>query len=103
MPKFTPETNLLQASRTVIVKKDLGFLATVIVKVLTVLRLVEVISESKDTIVMNNLTLINFFLIKLGPMMSEVRLTTYLLLFQVFCSCVAFVIRYPMASHFYDS
>lgn len=101
LPKYSAETNLLQASRTVIVKKDMNVLTKLFIYVLTLLRLIDRI-EDNESIVINNLTLINLFLIKLGPM-SEVRLTKALMSFQVFCSCVAFLIRYPMAAYFYDT
>ncbi len=48
----------------------------------------------------NNLTLINLTLKLLGPM-HERTLTTLLLILQVVCSVVAFVIRYPLAFYFY--
>lgn len=100
LPKYAAETDLLQASRTIIAKRDLTLLTKTIIKLLTVLHLVDKI-EDEESITINNMTLINLFLIKLGPL-SEVRLTTKLMIFQVFCSCIAFVIRYPLASYFYD-
>ena len=48
-----------------------------------------------------NRTLINLCLQLLGPM-SEQRLCVILLLFQVACCGVAFMVRYPLASYFYD-
>lgn len=72
-----------------------------IIQILTVLHLVDK-HEDEDSITINNLTLLNLFLIHFGPI-SEARLTTYLLLFQLACSCLAFFIRYPMAAYFYDS
>ncbi|XP_047986821.1 UDP-N-acetylglucosamine--dolichyl-phosphate N-acetylglucosaminephosphotransferase [Leguminivora glycinivorella] len=101
LPKYSAELDLLLPSRTLIVKKDMKLLDSLMLKVLTVLRLVDRI-EDNDSITINNLTLINFFLIKLGPM-SEVKLTVNLMLFQVFCTCIAFLIRYPLASYFYDT
>lgn len=100
LPKYSAETDLLQASRTVISKKDMSTLTRVVVQILSLLKLVDKV-EDNDGIVLNNMTLINLFLIKLGPM-SEIRLTKTLLAFQIFCSCIAFLIRYPMASYFYD-
>lgn len=100
LPKYSAETNLLQASRTVIPKKDQKYLSKKIVVVLSFFRLIDKL-EDDASIVMNNMTLINLFLIKFGPM-SEVRLTVLLLMFQVLCTCVAFIIRYPLASYFYD-
>lgn len=101
LPKYSPETNLLQASRAIIIKKEMSFLNKFIIQVLAVLHLIDK-SEDNDSIKINNMTLINLFLIKLGPM-SEVRLTISLLLFQVVCTAVAFLVRYPMASYFYDA
>lgn len=101
LPKYTAETDCVQASRTVIVKKDMNVLSKLFLYILTLLRLVDRIDD-KESIVINNLTLINLFLIKLGPM-SEGRLTKSIMLFQLFCSCVAFLIRYPMAAYFYDT
>ncbi|XP_045494598.1 UDP-N-acetylglucosamine--dolichyl-phosphate N-acetylglucosaminephosphotransferase [Colias croceus] len=100
LPKYSAETDLVQASRTVIAKKDLHLLNSVILKIFTVLHLIEKV-EDEECITINNLTLINLFLIKLGPM-PEKRLTSSLLIFQIFCSCLAFIIRYPMASYFYN-
>lgn len=101
LPKYSAETDLLQASRTVIIKNNMNSLTKLILYVLTMLRLVDRI-EDNESITINNLTLINLFLIKLGPL-SELQLTKRLMLFQVFCSFIAFVIRYPMASYFYDT
>lgn len=101
LPKYSAETNLLQASRTIILKKEMNALTKLFLYILTLLRLVDRI-EDNESIVINNLTLINLFLIKIGPM-SELRLTKALMSFQIFCSGVAFLIRYPMAACFYDT
>lgn len=101
LPKYNAETDLLHASKTVIPKKDLKFLNNIILNVLSVLHLIDKNEDSNETIVINNMTLINLFLIKFGPT-SEARLTIYLLTFQIICSSIAFLIRYPMASYFYD-
>ena len=101
LPKYSEETDLLHASRTIIAKKEMSALSKLIIRVLTILHLIDK-SEDKDSITINNMTLINLFLIKLGPI-PEVQLTKKLMSFQVVCTCVAFVIRYPLASYFYDS
>ncbi|XP_011559377.3 UDP-N-acetylglucosamine--dolichyl-phosphate N-acetylglucosaminephosphotransferase [Plutella xylostella] len=101
LPKYNGELDILQPSRALIPKQDMGFLSNLILKILTVLRLVDRV-EDKESITINNLTIINLFLIKFGDM-TENKLTISLLSFQVACSCVAFLIRYPMASYFYDS
>lgn len=76
-------------------------LTKLILQVLTMLRLIDKI-EDEESITINNMTLINLFLIKLGPT-PEVLLTKKLMMFQGFCTVVAFIIRYPLASYFYDS
>lgn len=101
LPKYNAKINMLEPSSTVVIKKDLNIIGWLIIRILTLLRLIDY-KEDEKAINMNNLTLINFFLIKLGPM-KEQYLTISLLLFQIFCSCVAFLIRYPMASYFYDT
>ncbi|XP_047530193.1 UDP-N-acetylglucosamine--dolichyl-phosphate N-acetylglucosaminephosphotransferase [Vanessa atalanta] len=99
LPKYSAETDLLYPSKTVILKKDMNMLHKYILQVLTLFRLVDK-QEDDGCIIINNMTLINLFLIKLGPM-SEVRLTSSLLVFQILCTCIAFIVRYPMASYFY--
>lgn len=100
LPKYCAETDLVEASRTVIKKGDINAISAVTLKILSSLHLVHKV-EDNQCIYTNNLTLINLFLIKLGPM-SEARLTVCLLIFQCLCSCIAFLIRYPIASYFYD-
>ncbi|CAH0702455.1 unnamed protein product [Spodoptera exigua] len=101
LPKYSEETDLLHASRTIIVKKEMTALTKLILRVLTLLHLIDKI-EDKESITINNMTLINLFLIKLGPT-PEVQLTKNLMMFQGFCTCLAFIIRYPLASYFYNS
>lgn len=101
LPKYVSSADCLESSRTVILKKDLTIISKLIIQVFSLLKLVDK-REDDESINMNNLTLINFFLIKFGPM-REARLTTLLMLFQITCSCLALVIRYPMASYFYDT
>ncbi|BHF64402.1 UDP-N-acetylglucosamine--dolichyl-phosphate N-acetylglucosaminephosphotransferase [Sparganum proliferum] len=54
-----------------------------------------------ETVTVDNLTLINLFLRRCGPM-SEARTTAHLLALQVLCSALAFFIRYPVAWTFYE-
>ncbi|XP_045531327.1 UDP-N-acetylglucosamine--dolichyl-phosphate N-acetylglucosaminephosphotransferase [Pieris brassicae] len=100
LPKYCAETDVVEASRTVIKKNDINVISGALLRILSLLHLVNKL-EDNQCIYTNNLTLINLFLIKLGPM-SEAKLTMCLLLFQCLCSCLAFIIRYPMASYFYD-
>ena len=50
---------------------------------------------------MSNLTIINYVLWARGPM-HEASLTTTLLLIQAACSALALLVRYRVASLFYD-
>ncbi|CAG9785568.1 unnamed protein product [Diatraea saccharalis] len=101
LPKYNAEMDLLEPSRTLIVKKEMTIINKALVQVLTILHLIDTIEDS-ESITINNMTLINFTLIKLGPM-SEGTLTAKLLIFQCVCTLIAFLIRYPMASYFYDT
>ncbi|KAG8326287.1 UDP-N-acetylglucosamine--dolichyl-phosphate N-acetylglucosaminephosphotransferase [Homalodisca vitripennis] len=91
---------VLEASVASFNTSELSSLGVAALTVLNTLRLARVKWGPNVTSV-NNLTLINFVLILCGPM-HEASLTTVLLAFQVFTSLVAFIIRYPLASLFYD-
>lgn len=60
----------------------------------------ESLGEDGEMCQVNNLTLINLMLIKLGPQ-HESSLTNKLLMLQVLSSCLAFFIRYPLADMFF--
>lgn len=101
MPKYNASTNLLESSKTQFRYKDLNVLGRLCVTIFRTLRLIEW-NESKDGIVTtNNFTLINFLLVLLGPQ-HEQQLTHRLLMVQIACTIVAFVIRYPLAKYFYE-
>lgn len=101
MPKYNDATDLLQSSKTQFKVAELNVLGRICVRLFRVLRLIEW-EEAKDGLVTtNNFTLINFVLVWLGPT-HEKRLTLYLLLIQLMCTCVAFLIRYPLAKYFYE-
>ncbi|VDM17071.1 unnamed protein product [Hydatigera taeniaeformis] len=57
-------------------------------------------TDSGEVVIIDNLTLINLFLRLTGPV-SEARTAASLLVLQVLCSCLAFVVRYPMAWSLY--
>lgn len=103
MPKYNEKTNLLEYSKTQFRYNDLNILGRLCVTVFRLLRIIEWNETNNDDgiITTNNFTLINFLLISLGPT-HERQLTLYLLLIQVLCTCVAFVIRYPLAKYFYE-
>eukprot|EP00457_Paulinella_chromatophora_P009199 gb/GEZN01009256.1/.p1 GENE.gb/GEZN01009256.1/~~gb/GEZN01009256.1/.p1 ORF type:complete len:436 (+),score=41.34 gb/GEZN01009256.1/:31-1338(+) len=114
MPKYNPDTGLLETSKAVFAIAELPTAGKVVFKVLTRLRLVEVVTlpceesnkegKNKKTtepkVAMSNLTLINFILILVGPT-HEARLTWYVLVLQVLCNVFGFWIRYGAAGWIY--
>ncbi|KAK0178204.1 hypothetical protein PV328_002177 [Microctonus aethiopoides] len=101
LPKFNKETEKLDPSVTVFKKTELNRVARLIMTVFRSLKLVNWQEDSDGTVTCNNLTLINFVIIIIGPTREE-NLTKILLLIQISCSILAFSIRYPLASVFYD-
>lgn len=104
LPRYDLKMDRMNVSCSRFKAKDLHPLGRVFLVVCRTLRLVdfsENIGEDGDEMECNNLTIINFALRITGPI-HEQKLTTFLLLFQVFCSVVAFIIRYPLAKLFYD-
>ncbi|XP_043478392.1 UDP-N-acetylglucosamine--dolichyl-phosphate N-acetylglucosaminephosphotransferase [Leptopilina heterotoma] len=100
LPKINKETDTLDPSKVVFNKSELNIVAKLIMRIYRIFRIVEW-KEDGDTVICNNLTLINFVLILTGPK-NERTLTTILIVIQIICSVLAFTIRYPLASLFYD-
>jgi UDP-N-acetylglucosamine--dolichyl-phosphate N-acetylglucosaminephosphotransferase len=87
-------------SKTTFREEELSFIGRLLFCIFRTLRVIKW-EKSKDGVVTcNNFTLINFFILFTGPI-HEKRLNEYLLIFQVFCSFIAFSIRYPLAQYFY--
>lgn len=101
LPKFNPETGLLNYSKTSFKEQDLNVMGKLVYFLFKNLRLIRWEKQKDGTIEANNFTLINFFILFTGPV-HEKRLNELLLCFQVFCSIFAFFIRYPLAKYFYD-
>ncbi|KAJ8669285.1 hypothetical protein QAD02_000544 [Eretmocerus hayati] len=101
LPRYDPETDKMNPSTTVFKYGDLNILARFIMRIFKTFKIVQWKEDSDGTITCNNLTIINFVLIMFGPM-REPTLTTILLTIQVAGTLLAFVIRYPLASVFYD-
>lgn len=100
LPKFDPETGLVNYSRTTFRANELSAIGKMLFAIFSTLRIIKW-EKSKDGIITsNNFTLINFFILFTGPI-HEKTLNDYLLIFQIVCSCIAFAIRYPMAQYFY--
>lgn len=100
LPKFDPETGLLNYSKTSFKEQELSFLGKLMFFIFKTLRLVKWEKSKDDVVTTNNFTIINFFILLTGSI-HERTLNNYLLTFQVACSVVAFMIRYPMAQYFY--
>ncbi|KAE8752544.1 hypothetical protein FOCC_FOCC000666 [Frankliniella occidentalis] len=114
MPRLNLATNKLEPSVTLFKQSDLKRPMLLALRSLGKLGLVrwrDTVTPHPDScgrgdpddrmVECNNLTLINLLLILLGPM-NEAKLTTVLITIQVMCSVLAFAIRYPLASLFYD-
>lgn len=101
MPKFNSKIDKLEVSKTSFKYNELHIVGKTIYHLFKFLRIIQV-QETKDNVIyINNLTLINFVLMLTGPM-HEAKLTTVLLFLQIICSCIAFIVRYPLASFVYD-
>ncbi|XP_058801676.1 UDP-N-acetylglucosamine--dolichyl-phosphate N-acetylglucosaminephosphotransferase-like isoform X2 [Phymastichus coffea] len=101
LPCYDAEADLMIPSVMVFKISDLNVLARFIMRVFKTFKVVNWREDKDGTITCNNLTLINFVLIVFGPM-REPTLSTVLLAIQVAGTVLAFVIRYPLASIFYD-
>ncbi|CAH0560668.1 unnamed protein product [Brassicogethes aeneus] len=100
LPKFNSKTDRLEISTTLFKYSELNILGKFVVRFFRMFRLIQW-KETDGLIITNNFTLINLVLFYLGPL-HEAKLTTILITIQVVCSVIAFTIRYPLASYFYD-
>ncbi|KAJ8919297.1 hypothetical protein NQ315_003881 [Exocentrus adspersus] len=100
LPKFNSKTDRMEISTTHFCYAELNFIGKFIINVFKLLRLIQW-HEKDGYVITNNLTLINLVLLYLGPL-HEAKLTTILIAIQVICTLIAFVVRYPLASIFYD-
>lgn len=87
-------------SVTVFRYSEIGILGKLILELFKMFKLIH-LQEKDGYVVTNNFTLINLVLLYLGPL-HEAKLTTILVCLQLFCTLIAFMIRYPLASVFYD-
>lgn len=100
LPKFNPETGLVNVSKAIFREEELSLIGKLMFFIFKTLRIIRWEKNKDGVIEINNLTIINFFILFTGPV-HEKRLNEYLLIFQVFCSVAAFTIRYPLAHYFY--
>jgi len=102
VPRYDPDTNLLYASTTEFPKAP-SRLTTVTLRTMAALGLTELTLHPSSGAIQKatNLTILNFFLIRLGPM-NEKRLVQVLMCSQVAGSVLAFLVRYGLAGLVYD-
>lgn len=100
LPKFNPETGLVNVSKAIFREEELSLIGKLMFFIFKTLRIIRWEKNKDGVTEINNLTIINFFILFTGPV-HEKRLNEYLLIFQVFCSVAAFTIRYPLAHYFY--
>jgi len=103
VPKFDGQTNLLHPSTMTFYNNPPSQLASLAMTMLSTAGLSELTVRPQDGKIVEatNLTILNVFLVRLGPM-SEKRLVQTLIGTQVMCSLLAFVVRYGMAWLVYD-
>ncbi|KAI9010622.1 glycosyl transferase family 4-domain-containing protein [Hyaloraphidium curvatum] len=107
MPKLNPKTGLLEPSYACLdgseegTKKIKG-LGRLFLNILRILGLADIRKDPKtgDWTHVNNLTLINLVLVKLGPL-SEERTTIAVMVLQAVGTCIAAFIRYGLVSLVY--
>lgn len=102
LPKYDARTDLLHISTTEFHPEKLNKLGLLMVFVLRKLRLISWQQQSDGRVITNNFTLINLVLVVFGPVHEKV-VTQFLMGLQVICTVCALVIRYPLASYFYDT
>jgi len=102
VPRFDPDTNLLHPSKALFHKPPKK-LTTVVLRALSTFGLTEITSHptTGNILEATNLTILNFFLLRLGPM-NEKRLVRVLMCVQVAGSVFAFAVRYGLAGLVYD-
>ncbi|KAH8104820.1 N-acetylglucosaminephosphotransferase, partial [Cristinia sonorae] len=101
VPHFKKDTGLLYPSKAVFEKRPPGKLATLILQTLSALRLVKLSVNETGHQEVTNLTILNVFLVQLGPMREDTLVKT-LMCTQVAGSVLAFVVRYGLAGLVYD-
>lgn len=102
VPRFDSNTNLLYPSKALFFEPP-SRLTTMILRILSILGLTELTLHPKTGVILesNNLTILNLFLLRLGPM-NEKRLVQVLMSTQAAGSILAFLVRYGLAGLVYD-
>jgi len=102
VPRIDHNTNLLHPSKTLFLKPP-SQLTTLVLGTMSTLGLTELTRHPASGTIFeaNNLTILNWFLLRLGPM-NEKRLVQVLMCSQVAGSLLAFTVRYGLAGLVYD-
>lgn len=100
MPRLNKATGKVEASKFSVKKDSLKPLGRTVLRLFRMLRLVSVSEDEEGMLTVNNFTLINFVLVKLGPMREDV-LCVNLLLIQALSGILGLLIRYCWAGYFY--
>lgn len=97
VPRFDANTNLLHPSRALF-ERPPSNLSTLVLRALSLLGLAELTVHPRTGQILEttNLTILNVFLVRLGPM-NEKRLVQVLICTQIAGSVFAFVVRYGLA------
>lgn len=103
LPRLHPEHDVLVMSTVTFKECDLGFVSRLCLRVLDILYLTKITKNNEEnTITISNLTILNVMIRALGHT-HERTLTTYVLVLQVLCSGIGFLIRYQLVHIFYDN
>lgn len=106
LPRYDADTDLMNPSTFQIKSLDqLSNGGKLIVRLLSLFGLITIETSSVDgdsCLNITNFTMINFLLRFLGPT-HEKTLTIFLLVIQIICSLVGFLIRYQLSKLFYDN
>ncbi|KAF8208839.1 N-acetylglucosaminephosphotransferase [Mycena galopus ATCC 62051] len=102
VPRIDHNTNLLHPSKTLFLKPP-SQLTTLVLGTMSTLGLTDLTRHPANGTILeaNNLTILNWFLLRLGPM-NEKRLVQVLMCSQVAGSLLAFTVRYGLAGLVYD-
>ncbi|EAT42795.1 AAEL005705-PA [Aedes aegypti] len=101
LPKHDPKTDLLNYSKTQFRVSDLNVLGKLSYFVFKHARLIRCEEGQDGVVTCNNFTIINFAILLTGPI-KEDKLNRVLIVFQLICTGLALVIRYPLAHYFYE-
>lgn len=100
MPKYNADTDRLECSKTIFRLSELNIFGKFFFHLFKTLRVIQWHEDKDGMISTNNFTIINLTINLIGPT-HEKTLTLYLMAFQILCSILAFVVRYPLAEYFY--